>query len=460
MERHACTKNVLLVVRICGSYNSNKQQQLDWLEKNVFPLTEYGFGRYLFVYGDPLTTSRLFPDWWTVCEWNDLYTKLMLGSFLDDDEAFQFALLVTLANDNHAGMGYGREETRPERCILRAMTLASRGNVLFGEWGFPNECQLGTTHSFLQSKYVLNSYLYVETMNKMSLASETSDGCRLEMNTPFILFLDHYLDPISKKDVKLSDESMRRIQECIQCSYFSQSQLDQAERNAYFQLYFARDEQFVEYHQWKNGRQLQRWSVDIYFFCRRYVASSSIVELCLDGSILVVCMLFSHTMTSMTAFLVWFVFVDCAAIVLTRPYWNARPSKMDICKHLIRITVGSVVFHSIGTLWIMAFPLEHPSRLLSYCFVLKAWDQLCSRFLKTSMRQWSGKRDWKYLLASVTGGLALSNASESFTYCVYIGVPTTVTYMVMRQTKGNSLLSFVVVPNLVSVILVILVLLH
>src|SRR5690606_4300060 len=73
---------------------------------------------------------------------------------------FDFALLVHIRRDFSPGLGYGLEECCAERCLLRAMFLAARGNVLFVDWGVPYAIPTNITRDKLVARRKLNQYIY------------------------------------------------------------------------------------------------------------------------------------------------------------------------------------------------------------------------------------------------------------------------------------------------------------
>lgn len=73
-------------------------------------------------------------------------------------------------------MGYGLPERRDERCIVRARFLASKGNILFVDWGLPLEC-----HPLATREETLNSpVLYLLNREALNLIKEMKTFRQIE----------------------------------------------------------------------------------------------------------------------------------------------------------------------------------------------------------------------------------------------------------------------------------------
>jgi hypothetical protein len=173
----------------------------------------------LVLIGKYYMDSTKMVGWVPFAYWDDLYTKLMTGGHFTNyytKETYDFGLYLNLRDDGGAGLGYAKEEMQDERCILRAMFLATRGNVLFGDWGWPAECPPETTHEELRRKCVEPAYVYASVASRWY----PREG-RYTVNRPLLLFLDHFLQPIEAKEKSLSDETIQRIVRGVEGTLFS-----------------------------------------------------------------------------------------------------------------------------------------------------------------------------------------------------------------------------------------------
>ena len=96
-----------------------------------------------------------------------MYSKLRGEGYFEnpfrEQHHFDFAVLIHIRRDWASGMGYGLEECREERSLLRAMFLAARGNVLFGDWGLPLGVDPDATREKLLARRKHNQYVIPES---------------------------------------------------------------------------------------------------------------------------------------------------------------------------------------------------------------------------------------------------------------------------------------------------------
>ena len=271
-------KRVLLVVR--ADDPQDPKRQLEWLEQNIFPESEYPRRRLAYV--GLLSKIHKMTDPWkydAFKDFEDLYSKLRgEGYFVNtfrEPRHFDFALLIHIRQDFSSGMGYGLEERRGERCLLRAMFLAARGNVLFGDWGLPMGTLPDVSREQLLEGRVLNQYIYTKVRYR-----RYPD---LLPNVPFTKVIDHFLTPVRKADPCLPPEHMKRIKQATNGTLFTEYQLKLAIWNAWWNLYFAADGFCLIYHRWIHFRFFQIAIIDLYVYFRRWSVSSDWLEICIDS---------------------------------------------------------------------------------------------------------------------------------------------------------------------------------
>jgi hypothetical protein len=186
-----------------------------------------------------------------------------------------FAIYLRFADDYDTIFDWAIENGYETRCILRALFLEAKGNVLFGEWGAPMKITPETleAHRQMYSKMCLSHYIYGE------VARRKYPG--LSRGAPFLLFLDHYLQPIDMTQM-LSEDTLNKIQQGLDDTLFTKQQQRTARSNAYFQLFYVQDYTWIDYHHWKYCRYFQASLVKNYTHLRRWQVSSTWFELFTD----------------------------------------------------------------------------------------------------------------------------------------------------------------------------------
>ena len=80
-----------------------------------------------------------------------------------------FAFYIELRDkDRGGGFGYGRPETRDNRVILRALFLISKANVIFGDWGCPEQLH-PTSRSDEELKFHCTGVMYCLSEYRLKL---------------------------------------------------------------------------------------------------------------------------------------------------------------------------------------------------------------------------------------------------------------------------------------------------
>jgi hypothetical protein len=275
-------KRIIVVVNLAidGDFDDIFVDHLNWLSSFFASFDPWNcrlviIGKYF------IKNTHQFSRWVAFADWQDLYTKLMTGGYFYNDNkrtSFDFGLFLNMREDGKPGFGYGRSERCDERCILRGLFLAARGNVLFGEWGCPEDFKLDVTHEELRLKCVMHTYLYAETGLRWY-----PDQSYYNVNRPVLFFLNHFLQPIALHQSDLPEDSIKRIQQGIEGTLFTRQELRRAYCKAYVELYFADDGWRIHYHQWPMVlRPVQLAGIQMYVTLRSWQVSSTWAELAVD----------------------------------------------------------------------------------------------------------------------------------------------------------------------------------
>ena len=286
----------LLVVNVDDSNTRRLNQRMDWLVKNIF---DGGYERDHFVLiSSHVVTSvytklkKTYP--WVLYEsWQDLYTKLMLGGFFEYFESpyFQFAMFLNVRDNMKPGLGYGLQEVRAERCVLRAMFLASQGNCLFTEWGCA-EITADTPREWIINKYGRGTVeMYGELVQKQKKASG------LHPVPAFTIMLDHFLPPIDEKDKEIPKPTMDLIKKAMSNELFSSYGRFKGYWKAYFGMYFLQDGYEVVYERWRHLRSIQSALIRNRLHIRYWYNASSWLQMGLDLSMIASAMLLFALLT-------------------------------------------------------------------------------------------------------------------------------------------------------------------
>lgn len=276
MSESSRENKVLVVVRL-GNGVKNLRERLKWLEDELFKEVS-PFKKWLILIGS--TPEEMVPKWRYYPKWEALYGFLLddgfFEHFYDKKRRFDFGLYLNLRNNRDPGLGWGMEERYDERCITRAMIFAADGNVLFGDWGYPDACHPDTTFEELRETMDLSAYMYIKVQER-----RYPRGNKYK-NRPFVLMLDHYLKPTEAEKPALLEESILRIQKGVNKIHFTPEQLKYALWNARFQMYFASDGFHLVHHRWKYFQELQVAIVMNYIRLRGWYVSSTWLEKVLD----------------------------------------------------------------------------------------------------------------------------------------------------------------------------------
>ena len=282
---------VLLVVRVEFDFNKvhRLKERINWLEGNIFPFPHFqNRSLILFSSSAPLLAKSLDSLYaWTLYEdYNDVYTKIMNRSFLvglpEHDQYFQSAVFLNIRDDGKVGMAWGLREGYHERCIIRAMFLQAKGNVLFGDWGWAGSTPPDYDPVVLKRQLSIPDYWYVR--KGLHVMQNTEE--HRHVNTPFIRVLDHFLRPQYASDETLSEENMDKIKRMKEDKLFDGPAKKRALWSAHHDLLFPQDYYCLDYHRWHTSlRLIQVILIQAYVRFRMWFASSTWVELGVDLAI-------------------------------------------------------------------------------------------------------------------------------------------------------------------------------
>jgi hypothetical protein len=379
------SERVLLVVHVDVFHDVKRiAEQIAWIGKNVFPFSVFRKRRLVLMSYQVQKVIHALDepwDWEPFEDWQDLYRKLLVGGFfvklLPSEHYFHAALFINVREDGTAGCGYALPEVKSERCILRAMFLASRGNLLFGDWGWAVGYSPRVTHDELIRTTILPTYIY-ENVSFQWYPGNVRAGRAL------LLFLPHYLRPQFATKDALTLRTMENVREMVNCTLFDAYARRRARWNAYWWLYFAEDGNLLE-HQWVIGQELHWSLIENYVAFRLWMGSSfykaifrDVVLFLLLGPCLFALveflMLNEPIPTSLVHALIWFCGWQLVYYPL-QPFTKLKSVK-ELMKWVLHRTMIFLVLDPLFKVWRDRFDLSIAIVALAFCCIVALLDNL------------------------------------------------------------------------------------
>ena len=335
------------------------KERLEWLRLNVYPERIFSLAapRALLIESSPQVSIVAEAIGGELAYWDvyhdpdDFYAKLMnqkCESSARPSPSLFSAVFLNVRNDKMVGMAWGLPEGNFERPILRALTIATDGNVLFGDWGWAGNTRPDVTHDELRRIFVVREYMYVHRQLRLMRNSPE----HIHGNIPFANMLGHFLRPQYSADETLSKENMNRIRKLSVGQLFDGATRSRALRNAHFDLWFVSDAFKSAYHRWPTFYWTQRCFVFYYIHIRVWLSSTwfellmdALLFILSDGIFLAVLKgiqevtTFPIASTNPLRFCGWFALRNFVYIDFSNP--QDRPSLWDVFKDMLMVSLFS-----------------------------------------------------------------------------------------------------------------------
>ena len=352
-------KTILIVV-LCGELTDPYigSKRLGWLESHISSLHHTTW----ICYGKDYLQRNRLHNW----KYYDRFCFDELYQTLQNFNSVDFALHLSIGEDNKGGFGAVKHHLPGERLVLRSLILLANGNVIFGDWGFPVDIRENPTDEQIRARCWMTYYQYQDFVDQHYTEYEQEHAIFYNFRYLIPHYFSHPYRAWSIGHACLPLPVLQDIHLAIMGKKFSWRERLFVCFVAYFKMYFA-DDGLWSVLEWKHAPHLQRALIKCWVRARFWFGSSTWREFAADAT------LFYAYGPLYASF--WCLFFSLHYVL----YGSPRLTLQRLCT--ILFFIGPSVF----LIWYSVHAGRHPGpavfRRITFAKRHTEYSVLCQRFL-------------------------------------------------------------------------------